>query len=64
MKKGITKALAYVHQEGWPCACVKRNRQGFLSHIKINHVSVTRCRKCGATQAAILEMISNEEVQP
>lgn len=30
----------------WPCACVKRDRQKNLTHIKLNHKSVKRCRKC------------------
>ena len=36
----------------WPCACVKRPRGALVStHIKMNHKSVSRCRKCGATRA-------------
>jgi len=30
----------------WPCACVKRGRDGKLSHIKMNPVSRKRCPVC------------------
>ena len=32
----------------WVCACVKRDRQGNLAAVKMNHPSIKRCRKCGA----------------
>lgn len=36
--------------EYWICACVKR-RKGTMTHIKGNHPSVLKCRKCGTTKA-------------
>lgn len=29
----------------WPCACTKR-KAGVLSHIKLNHPHVKKCRRC------------------
>ena len=34
----------------WPCACVKRDAEGRMSHIKGNHPSVNKCRRCGCTK--------------
>jgi len=33
----------------WICACVRR-KGGRLTHIKGNHPSVKKCRKCGCTK--------------
>lgn len=33
----------------WPCACVKR-RKGMMTHIKVQHPSVAKCRVCGVTR--------------
>jgi hypothetical protein len=38
-------------EDYWPCACVKRDRAGNMTHIKLNHNSVPKCRKCKATRA-------------
>lgn len=32
----------------WPCACVRRDRSGNMTHIKINAARVKQCRKCGS----------------
>ena len=32
----------------WPCACVKRNRAGNMTHIKLNHPLLKSCAKCKA----------------
>lgn len=34
----------------WVCACVKRDRKGRMTHIKENHRSVAKCRRCGCTR--------------
>lgn len=34
----------------WVCACVKRDKQKKLSHIKMNPMSLKRCRVCGCTR--------------
>lgn len=33
-------------KEYWPCACVKRDRAGNQTHIKLNHKSVKKCGRC------------------
>lgn len=35
----------------WLCACVKRNRSGVMTHLKMNHPSVEHCEVCNTTQA-------------
>lgn len=30
----------------WPCACVKRDGKGNLTHIKMNDPSVKKCSVC------------------
>lgn len=37
-------------EDGWPCACVKRNRKGQMTHIKLNHPSLKRCSRCKCTK--------------
>lgn len=32
----------------WPCACVKRDGRGNLSHIKLHMESTKKCNECGA----------------
>lgn len=32
----------------WPCACVKRDRKGRMTALKVNSHNVSRCRVCGA----------------
>jgi hypothetical protein len=39
-------------RKGWPCACVKRDRKGRMTHIRLNAPEVERCRRCGATRDA------------
>ncbi len=34
----------------WICACVRRSKQGHLTHIRMNHRSVARCEKCRVTR--------------
>jgi capsid portal protein len=34
----------------WPCACVKRDRNGNMKAIKLNHPQVTQCRVCKCTK--------------
>lgn len=36
--------------EYWVCACTRRSR-GRLTHIKSNHPSVLKCKRCGVTKA-------------
>jgi hypothetical protein len=38
------------HDDYWPCACVKRDRAGRLTHIKQHHRTVERCQRCGSTR--------------
>ncbi len=49
-----------IHKDDWPCACVKRNRRGLMTHIKLNHPTLRRCRKCGCTR----EQSEKAAVQP
>jgi hypothetical protein len=42
-----------VPNDYWPCACIKRNRKGELTHIKAHPPSRKKCRKCGATKPAV-----------
>jgi hypothetical protein len=32
----------------WACACIQRDEAGNLSAIKVNHVTVKRCKDCGS----------------
>ena len=32
----------------WPCACVKRDRKGNMTHIKLHSEKSRSCKKCGA----------------
>lgn len=34
----------------WPCACVRRDRRGRLTHVKLQPDSVAECRSCHATR--------------
>ena len=38
------------HFGWWVCACVKRDRTGRLTHLKMNAPTVTVCRKCRCTK--------------
>jgi hypothetical protein len=38
----------------WPCACVKRDRDGNWTHIKLNHPSLKRCKVCGALKSGAI----------
>lgn len=38
--------------EYWPCACVKRDKDGHLTHIKGHARAVAKCRRCGCTRDA------------
>lgn len=49
-----------IREEGWPCACVRRNRHGALKAIKLNAPELERCRVCGATKAEV-EKIQTED---
>jgi hypothetical protein len=40
-----------IDRDYWPCACVKRDKAGNMSHIKLHHKSKSECRVCGATRA-------------
>lgn len=43
------KAKKIQTAEMWPCACVKRDKKsGRMTHIKLNAVTMKRCRVCGA----------------
>ena len=33
----------------WVCACVKRDRKGQMTHLKVHDRSVVKCRQCGST---------------
>jgi hypothetical protein len=48
MNKPIEVVDLKVH--GWPCACLKRNRKRQMTHIKLNHPSLKKCRQCGCTK--------------
>jgi hypothetical protein len=39
-----------IDRDYWPCACLKRYKAGNMSHIKLNHKSIAKCRTCGATR--------------
>lgn len=39
-----------IKETGWPCACVKRDRKGNLTHIRVNDASVRKCRDCGSVR--------------
>lgn len=40
-------------RDGWVCACIRRNRKTQrLTHIKVHHRTVERCRVCGVTRDA------------
>ncbi len=32
----------------WACACVKRDRKGKMSHIKLHPPTTRKCKTCGA----------------
>lgn len=36
--------------EWWPCACVKRDKQGSMTNIKCHHPDTKRCRVCGCNR--------------
>lgn len=38
---------------GWPCVCTQRDRQGRLTHIKVNEPWVERCQVCGTWRAEV-----------
>lgn len=40
----------FIMEHGWPCACVKRERGGRMSHIKLHHPDIRECKKCGCTK--------------
>lgn len=35
-------------EKRWPCACVKRDKAGNLTHIKTHVMTRKRCRVCKA----------------
>lgn len=48
----------------WPCACVKRNRTGKMTHIKLLPPEKERCRVCGCTKAAADEIAARIAANP
>lgn len=52
----------------WPCACVKRNRAGKMTHLKMHPFEHLRCRICRvqrwpvATDAATLRRLEWSDV--
>lgn len=34
----------------WPCACVKRDRKGNMTHIKMHPPTAKKCKTCDATR--------------
>lgn len=44
----------------WPCACVKRNRDGLMTHIKLLPPTERKCRVCGAIRPPNLMLGSVE----
>ncbi len=35
-------------KDWWACSCVKRNRKGELTHIKLHPPDAPKCRRCGS----------------
>lgn len=33
--------------EGWPCACVRRGKDGKMTHIRVNSPALSKCNVCG-----------------
>lgn len=46
------QAKTPVPPDYWPCACVKRDKAGNLTHFGMQPPTVKRCRRCGAKQPA------------
>lgn len=49
-----------VERDGWVCACVKRDRAGNMTHIKINPAKRLRCRKCKGTRTGYIQLLREE----
>lgn len=45
----------------WPCACVKRDREGNMTHVRLNSPLIKRCRKCHATNPKLDDSPNPEE---
>lgn len=51
----ITSAIEDGSYKGgaWPCGCVRRDRDGNPTHLKINHPSRAACSTCGAQRPEV-----------
>ncbi len=47
----------------WPCACVRRDAKGNLTHVKVHAVTVPSCRRCGATRPELCEAAATQETE-
>lgn len=48
--------------ESWPCACVRRNAQGVITHLKMHGPSQKRCRTCGLTRDGVLKLLDDRRI--
>ncbi len=46
----------------WPCACVKRERNGKMKAIKLHPLAVKYCRECGMDQRGYQLQTTSESV--
>lgn len=47
-KDGRMVPGTWLKEAYWPCACVRRKQNGRMSHIKMNHPTMTECGVCNA----------------